>query len=309
MADVMAVVGFVARRAGHGLRQYFGTVVLTGFTIALNLALFGGFLLLQLNLEKLLRSWGDRIEMIAYLSPTIAAAELNTLLATLEAYPEIERVHHTTQEQARRDFQAALGVQAGLLDGLPPNVLPASVEITLRPDLRDDAVLEQLAERLRRQKEFTQIDYPQQWVERLGSLVAALHWLKWLIGGVLFLAAFFIVTRMVKLAVLARRQEIEVMQLIGATETLIQAPVAIEGFFHGLLGACGAVAMVWGVYRLLRDDPAGLSSIIPALSQLEFLDGPSISLIVSIGVVLGVAASVFALRGMVCSWKVSRPAR
>ena len=114
---------------------------------------------------------------------------------------------------------------------------------------------------------------------------------------------------MVKLAVLARRQEIEVMQLIGATETLIQAPVAIEGFFHGLLGACGAVAMVWGVYRVLRDDPAGLSSIIPALSQLEFLDGPSISLIVSIGVVLGVAASVFALRGMVCSWKVSRPVR
>ena len=64
----MAVVGFVARRAGHGLRQYFGTLVLTGFTIALNLGLFGGFLLLQLNLEKLLRSWGDRIEMIAYLS-------------------------------------------------------------------------------------------------------------------------------------------------------------------------------------------------------------------------------------------------
>ena len=305
----MAVVGFVARRAGHGLRQYFGTLVLTGFTIALNLGLFGGFLLLQLNLEKLLRSWGDRIEMIAYLSPTIAAAELNTLLATLEAYPEIERVHHTTQEQAWRHFQSALGVQAGLLDGLPPNVLPASVEITLRPDFRDDAALEQLAQRLRRQKEFTQIDYPQQWVERLGSLVAALHWLTWLIGGVLFLAAFFIVTRMVKLAVLARRQEIEVMQLIGATETLIQAPVAIEGFFHGLLGACGAVALVWGVYRLLRDDPAGLSSIIPALSQLEFLDGAHISLIVSIGVVLGVAASVFALRGMVCSWKVSRPVR
>ena len=305
----MAVVGFVARRAGHGLRQYFGTLVLTGFTIALNLGLFGGFLLLQLNLEKLLRSWGDRIEMIAYLSPTIAAAELNTLLATLEAYPEIECVHHTTQEQAWRHFQSALGVQAGLLDGLPPNVLPASVEITLRPDFRDDAALEQLAQRLRRQKEFTQIDYPQQWVERLGSLVAALHWLTWLIGGVLFLAAFFIVTRMVKLAVLARRQEIEVMQLIGATETLIQAPVAIEGFFHGLLGACGAVALVWGVYRLLRDDPAGLSSIIPALSQLEFLDGPHISLIVSIGVVLGVAASVFALRGMVCSWKVSRPVR
>ena len=114
-------------------------------------------------------------------------------------------------------------------------------------------------------------------------VVAALQWLKWLVAGVLFLATFFIVTRMVKLAVLARRQEIEVMQLVGATETLIQAPLAIEGLFQGLLGSGGALAILWGVYRLLRDDPAGLSGLIPALSRIEFLDGLSIVLILSIG--------------------------
>jgi cell division transport system permease protein len=305
----MAVMGFVARRAGHGLGQFFGTFVLTGFTIALTLGVFGGFLLLQLNLAQLLRGWGDQIQLTAYLSPSVGPAQLDALLASLKSYPEVERVRHTDQEQAWRDFQSALGAQTGLLDGLPRNVLPASVAITLRPDFRDSSAIEQLVERLKRQKELTQIDYPQQWVEKLALVVAALQWLKWLVAGVLFLATFFIVTRMVKLAVLARRQEIEVMQLVGATETLIQAPLAIEGLFQGLLGSVGALAILWGVYRLLRDDPAGLSGLIPALSRMEFLDGLSIVLILSIGATLGVSASLFALQGMVRSWKVSRPAR
>jgi cell division transport system permease protein len=225
----MSFTGFVVRRAGHGLRQSIGTFILTGITVALTLGVFGGFLLLQLNLEKLIRGWSDRLQLTAYLAPTVGATELDALLANLKSYPEIERVSHTSQEQAWRDFQSALGAQTGLLDGLPRNVLPASVEITLRPEFRDSAAMEQLTERLKKQKELTQIDYPQQWVERLGLVVAALQWLKWLVGGVLFLAAFFIVTRMVKLAVLARRQEIEVMQLVGATESVIQAPLAIEG--------------------------------------------------------------------------------
>ena len=309
MATVMAVMGFVARRAGQGLRQSLGTFFLTGFALALTLGVFGGFLLLQLNLEILLRGWGDRLQLTAYLAPTVGASELDALLAKLKSYNEIERVSHTSQEQAWRDFQAALGAQTGLLEGLPRNVLPASIEITLRPEFRDGTAMEQLTERLKKQKEFTQIDYPQQWVERLTLVVTALQWLKWLIGGVLFLAAFFIVTRMVKLAVLARRQEIEVMQLVGATETLIQAPLAIEGFLQGLLGAGGALAILFGVYRLLHDDPAGLSGLIPALRRIEFLDGPSIALILSIGAILGMSAALFALRGMVRSWKVYRPGR
>lgn len=309
MAIMMAAMGFVVRRARHGLRQSLGTFFLTGFTVALTLGVFGGFLLLQLNLEKLIRGWGDRLQLTAYLAPTAGAAELDALLAMLRSYPEIERVSYTSQEQAWRDFQSTLGAQTGLLDGLPRNVLPASVEITLRPEFRDSTAMEQLRERLKNQKELTQIDYPQQWVERLGLVVAALQWLKWLVGGLLFLAAFFIVTRMVKLAVLARRQEIEVMQLMGASETLIQAPLAIEGLLQGVLGAGVALTLLWGLCRLLRDDPAELAGLIPALSRIDFLDGPSIGLILSIGAILGVSASLFALRGMVRSWKVSRPAR
>ena len=298
----MAAIGFIVRRSGHGLRQFFGTFVLTGFALALTLGMFGGFLLIQLNLEKLLGIWGERIQLTVYLSPNVDSAALETLMADLKSQPEVAEVRYTSQDQAWRNFQSALGAQTGLLEGLPRDVLPASLEMTLRPDSRDNAAIDQFAERLRKQKEFTHIDFPQRWVERLSLLVAALQWLKWLVAGVLFLAAFFIVTRMVKLAILARRQEIEVMQLVGATEILIQAPIAIEGLLQGLLGAGGSLALLFGVYRILRDDLAGLSALVPALSRIEFLDGPRVALILSIGAILGISASLFALRGMVRSW-------
>jgi cell division transport system permease protein len=301
----MATLGFVARRAGHGLRQFFWTVVLTSLTIALTLGVFGAFLLLQLNLEKLLRGWGDQLQLTAYLTPSVGAAELEALLARLQSFPEIEQVRHTSQEQAWRDFHASFGAQSALLEGLPRDVLPASVEISVRPSFRDSAAMEQLVGRLRQQKEMSQIDYPQQWVERLTLVVSALQWAKWLVAGVLFLATFFLVSNMVKLAILARREEIEVMQLVGASEALIQAPLAIEGLVQGLVGAGGGLAVLWGVYRLLREDAAGLSELVPGLGRIEFLDEVSIVWVLAIGVVLGVSASLFAARGMVRSWHAS----
>jgi len=301
----MATLGFIARRAGHGLRQFLGAVILISFTIALTLGVFGGFLMLQLNVEKLLRGLGDQMQVTAYLAPGLDADELQALLARLQGFPGIAHVRFTSQEQAWRDFQASLGAQSALLEGLPRDVLPASVEISVRPNFRDSVAMEHLAVLLRQQKELTQIDYPQQWVERLSLVGLALQWAKWFVAGVLFLTTFFLVRNMVKLAVMARREEIEVMQLVGASEALIQAPLAIEGLVQGLLGAGGGLAALWGFYRVLRDDVAGLSELVPRLGGIEFLDGPRIALILTIGVVLGASASLFAVRGMVRSWHAS----
>ena len=301
----MATLGFIARRTGHGLRQFLGSVILTSLTIAMTLGVFGGFLMLQLNLEKLLRGLGDRMQVTAYLAPGLDGAELQALLARLHGFPAIDQVRYTSQEQAWRDFQASLGAQSALLEGLPRDVLPASVEISVRPTFRDSAAMEHLAGLLKQQKELTQIDYPQQWVERLSLVALALQWAKWFVAGVLFLATFFLVSNMVKLAVMARREEIEVMQLVGASEALIQAPLAVEGLVQGLVGASGGLALLWGVYRALRNDVAGLSEIVPGLGTIEFLDAPRIALILAIGVALGASASLFAARGMVRSWHAS----
>jgi cell division transport system permease protein len=105
---------------------------------------------------------------------------------------------------------------------------------------------------------------------------------------------------------LARRQEIEVLQLVGATEALIQAPMVFEALLQGLFGAGCALAVLWGIWRWLRDDPIGLGDLVPLLGRVEFLDGADIALMFAIGILLAAAASLLALRGMIDSWEVHR---
>ena len=210
----LAQVGFVLRRVAHNLRELFWTHVLACGIVAMTLFVFGSFILCEINLEHLLKGWGEQIQLVAYLDKNLDPGALKDLLKRVETFPEVERVRHISQEQAWRDFQTALGAQSGLLEGLPRDVLPASLDISLKPAQRDSPVVEKLAERLKKEKAITIVEYPQEWVERLGLLVLAVEWTKWIFGGALFLATFFIVGSTIKLAMLAihRRLKIEKLQ-------------------------------------------------------------------------------------------------
>jgi cell division transport system permease protein len=299
------LVGFVLRRVRSNLRQLFWTHMLTAGTMAMTLFVFGGFMLLETNLQGLLKGWGDQIQIIGYLKNGLAAHEIQTLVKRVEAMPEVQRVRHISQEQAWRDFQSALGHQSGLLDGLPREILPASVEILLKPAQRDGPVVAQLADRLKQENGIASVEYPQEWVERLGLAVLAVEWIKWILGGVLFLATFFIVGSTVKLAVLARKDEVEIMQLVGASEALIQAPFVIEGMIQGLAAATISIGGLWLVYVLIQNELPSMGGLLGALGELQFLNLNSLALLLVIGWLLGAAGSVISLRRFVRSWNAS----
>jgi len=290
------LVGFVLRRAGQSLWQLRWSHLLTATTMALTLALFGAFMLLQTNLEHLLKSWGEQIQITAYVAKDVSASETQKLLERVRALPQVERVQLTSQEQAWREFHTALGEQSGLLDGLPRDVLPASLEITLNPAERDGPLVEQFAARLRQDKAIASVEYPQEWVERLALIVLAVQWLKWACGGLLFLAAFFIVGSTVKLGLLARRDEIAIMQWVGASETLIQAPFVLEGMIQGLTAGALSLTMLWGGFAAVRSEMPTLAVFLAPLARPQFLDWPSVALLLALGWILGAAASLFSLR-------------
>lgn len=300
-----ALSGFVLRRVGSSLWQLRWSHLLTAATMAVTLFVFGAFMLLQINLEHLLKGWGEQIQITAYLSKNVGVDEMPALIARMQALPEVERVRLISQEQAWRDFQTALGAQSGLLDGLPRDVLPASLEISLKPAYRDSPVVEQLAARLRGEKEISSVEYPQEWVERLGLIVLAVEWAKWSVGGLLFLATFVIVSSAVKLAFLARQDEIEIMQLVGASEELIQAPFVLEGMIQGLVGGALSLAMLWGLFVLTQSEFPTLAGFMAPLVRPQFLDSASIALVLVSGWLLGAAGSLFSLRRFIRTWKAT----
>jgi cell division transport system permease protein len=302
----ISLVGLVFRQVGTSFRHLFWTHVLTAATMAITLFSFGAFMLLQTNLEYLLKGWGDQLQITAYLNNGLAEAEVGALMQRIEAMPEVARARHISHAEAWRDFQTALGTQSGLLDGLPRDVLPASIEITIKPENRDGKIIGQLAARLLKDdKDIASVEYPQEWVERLELAVLAVGWGKWILGGVLFLATLFVVRSTVKLALFARKEEVEIMQLVGASEELIQAPFVLEGMIQGLTGAGVSLAALWGVYCLLQDQMPTIGAFLGPFGQLQFLAPHHVALLVATGWILGSAGSLFSLRRFVRTWHPS----
>jgi len=299
-----AQLGFIGRRVRHNLWQLLWNHALTAATLAITLFIFGAFMLAQENLEQLLDRWGSQIQINAYLDHNLGAEDTDKLAARLRALPEIEQVRYISQARAWDDFRAALGAQSGLLDGLSSDVLPASFEITLKANFRDAPIVAELAARLRKEKGVALVEYPREWVERMSLLMLALNWAKWLLGGVLFLATFFIVGSTVKLAAVARRDEVEIMQLVGASETLIEAPFVVEGMLQGLTGAALSLAALWGLFHLLRNE-VPVFGLFGAAPEFQFLALQSIGFIVAVGWLLGAAGSLFSLRRFIRTWKKS----
>jgi len=302
---IFSWIDFIARQVGASFRRLFWTHVLTAATTAIALFVFGAFMLLQTNLESLVRGWGEELQVSAYLNNGIAEDRVSALMKRIEALPEVARARYISHAEARRDFQAALGGQSKLLEGLPADVLPASIEITLKAAERSEASVARLAARLEEDRDIAAVEYPQQWVEKLDLAALAIGWAKWIFGGVLFLATFFVVRSTVKLALLTRREEVEILQLVGASEELIQAPFVIEGTIQGMVGAALAVAALWGFYRLLQEQIALFGAFLAPFGRLQFLQLERVALLVAIGLLLGSAGSLFSLRGFLRTWHAS----
>jgi cell division transport system permease protein len=301
-----AQVSFVARRAASNLRALFWTHMLTSGTMAMTLFIFGAVMLVEVNLQALLKGWGDDIQMSVYLENGLGAREAEALMTRVSALPEVLRVRYISQEQAWRDFSAALGAQSGILEGLPRDVLPASLEIALKPGFRDAPRVEWLAGRLQQEKGVKLVEYPRDWIDRLSLLVLAVGWLKWLFAAVMFIITFFIVTSAVKLAILSRTDEIEIMQLVGASRTMVQAPFVVEGMTEGFVGGVLAVLALWGVFQAARAEFAYSSALWGTSKQWLFLGYDGILTIVLLGWALGTAGSYFSLRRYVRTWRHPR---
>ncbi len=296
-------LGFIGRRVRNSIGQLLWTHLLTSLTMTMTLFVFGAFMLVQENLEALLKGWGEQLQINAYVEKNLSADDIRSLQERIRTYPEVARVRHISQQQAWTDFQAALGAQSSVLEGLPRDVLPASFEIAVRPSFRDGPLVEALAARLKKEKGITSVEYAQDWVDRLSLVILAVQWAKWIFGGVLFLTTYFIVGSTVKLAILARKEEIEIMQLVGASEAMIQAPFVLEGMMQGMVGGALSVGGLWLAFQAMRNEIPASVALLGFTNALKFLDFQSVALVIALGWILGAAGSLFSLRRFLRTWR------
>jgi cell division transport system permease protein len=180
--------------------------------------------------------------MSIYFNEEPESAVIENIKKELFLFPGVTIKQFVSKDDAMKSLRRKLGEKAGLLDGLKQNPLPASLEIILSREKDGDNLPYQLKKRLEEITVVDEVQYTQEWIKKFQVIMEAIKIVGMIFGGLLFLAALFIITNTIKLTIYSRKEEIEILKLVGATNRFVKIPFMIEGAIQGFLG--GAVALV-----------------------------------------------------------------
>ena len=288
---------YFLRRA---LRNMMNSPVLSAasvFTVGVALALLAFFAIAVLNVQRLTTSWSAELAIVAYLEQPPNDATLNRWLSEIRAYPEVANITYVSRQQAYQKFKLRLGSDADLLEGLGPEVLPASLEIRLKPEHRQETAA--VVDRLSRNKAFGELHYGREWLERFEAFLMLLRTVGAALGGFLVLAALVIVTNTIKLTLYARQDELEAMTMVGATALFIKLPYLIEGALQGLFGGMLALLVSFVAFRVILRESLGNLLLLTGIDTIHFLPPFWQLLLVFAGSLVGLLGSLLALRKFV----------
>jgi len=266
------------------------------FVIATGMLLVSGVALAYVNFRSFAAYWGSQVHMVIYLRDGLSPERLEALRLALSQAPETASLEYTSKDQALQQLRMRLGEGASILEGLQTNPLPASFTVAVRDDVRHPERLREIVERYRQLPDIEDIDYGERWLERFHTLVRMLEVGVIGIGGVIGLAVMFIIATTVRLALYTRAEEIEIMQLVGATLWFIKLPFFLEGILQGVLGAGLAVGLCYALFSLLISWGKPLAELFLDFSLFQFLPLPAIAGMVLGGALLGGLGSLFSLR-------------
>ena len=212
--------------------------------------IFSTLSLIAFNLSSLLKMWENQIEIVTYLKKNLSLAEVDGLLRNTRLLQGVESVRYVSSMDAFAFMEMKLGSQKNLLEGIQPSVLPASFEIRLKKEFRNSTRIKEVVAQLSQLPQIEEIQYGREWVETFSVIVHIVSVTQWILGGLLLAAMTFIIANTLQLAIASRREEIEIMHLVGASPAFIQIPFYVEGIIQGLLGAALAMLSLFLLYKI-----------------------------------------------------------
>lgn len=219
-------------------------------TIAFSLFAFGLFGLVAINIRRALEQVEERVEVRAFVGDSTEIESVAAAMKDIGEFPEVARVDYVSKEQALVRARREMGEFADVFEA---GVLPASIEVHLRPGMRSPATVKSVADRMRTYHFIDDVRYGEEWVEKLYRL-RNIATVAGIALGVAFAAvAVIIIGATIRMTVLARAKEISIMRLVGATDMFIRLPFLIDGLVKGVLGGLLALVFVWAANRVVNE--------------------------------------------------------
>jgi cell division transport system permease protein len=294
----MSAVGYAFEEAWISLKRSGRSALVSIGTIAIAFLTLGGFLLVSVNVQRALDRWLEAAEMSVYLLDTASPDERATLEQFLTAQPGVAAVEYVSKERALERFRTDFPELRDVAEGVGENPFPSALEVRLHTSSAADAAADALASDIEGRPGVGDVRYDRQWLARLIALVTSARYAAGLVAAILMLGAAFTVAAVVRLSLYARRDELEIMQLVGAPFSFIRGPAIVEGLLLGGIGAVTALIVMAILYSTLAGWVGPSLTGLAGAAPLHFLGATEFAIILLGGVGVGAAAGTVASRAV-----------
>jgi cell division transport system permease protein len=290
-------LSYFLEEATRSLWRRRGASLLATGTSTVSLLVLGLFLLAGNNASRIIERWSAAAELSVYLTDTTTDEQRRAIERALAASGVVSAESYVSRSEALRRFSAQFPDLAASTRSLPSNPLPASYDVRIRPDRAHDAQVEALAERMRAMDGVSDVRYDRRWLDRLARMVTVARTAGLVLAGLLIVASCITVMSVVRLTLFARRQEIEIMQLVGAPLSYIRGPFVMEGTILGVLGAIIATLALWATFAAWKGQLLAAAAGIVDPGSLTFLPPTVAAGLIVGGAAIGCVGGALAARG------------
>jgi cell division transport system permease protein len=268
--------------------------LMTALTIAFVVLIFGLSTLIYFNLHRLAENYSREIRIVTYIDPALPPEGIEGLKAKVLKLRGVANIRYITSREGYQRLVQQFQDEKDILAGLGEDFLPPTLEIEVTETMYNLGRIRPLVSELTSLPGITDVYYGKEWVERLRQAADFTRLITFAIGGLLLLTTIFVVSNTIKLTIYLRRNELETMRLVGATNFFIRGPFVLEGMLQGMVGSGLAMLALFALFEFLKTQ-VNFPGFIRFFSPI-FLPMPVVTVIIAGSIILCAVVSAFSMR-------------
>ena len=292
---MMQLITSTIKEALAGIKANKEAYLITIGTTAISMSIFGLFLVVYFNMQGMVKKWREKFQIVVYLQDNVTQKDMNKLKSHFSSLQEIDEYYYVSKDEALGKFRKRLNRNQTILDNLDINPLPASFELKFKKKYRHYKKIKSIAEDVNKYKGIESLEFGEGWLERIETILFFLKFIVFGIGGLVCIGIIFIISNTIRLSLYARKEEIEIMQLVGATDWFIKGPFLLEGILQGFFGAILSLSILYGFYKMFIANLQTSNFFIGSQSFL-FIPPLAITDMILSGILIGCVGSYISLR-------------
>ena len=267
------------------------TFLISVMTIAISIGILGLFLIVFFNLNGLLTSWNQQVQLVIYLGDDISRSQKSDLEDLFKLNSKVQSTEEVSKEKAWQEFKLKQMDRAGVDLDLGFNPLPASFRIRFTVSDNRSLHIREFAEQIRGEPGVESVEFGEKWIGRFEKFMLICRVFLLGVGILLSLGLILIISNTIRLSIYSRQDEIELMLLIGATPHFVKIPFLLEGMLQGLSGSLISLGLMGTIYIYMKNEFQPSIESIARGMEFQFISQPFLLILVGLSVLIGFIAS------------------